>query len=95
VESETATAGAGPGVRAGQRNNPMSLDTVPVQDRLVLMQVDDGMRLYKAEHGRAPATYEEFMADIIQKNHIRLPQLPAGQSYVYEGGELKVRRPTP
>jgi len=107
AEENTVTVAATPGAittrgnysTAGNTSNAMSIITTPIsvmfrtESRLVLMQVDDGMRLYKAEHGRAPATYEEFMAEIIQKNHIRLPQLPAGQRYVYEGEELKVQRP--
>ena len=106
TEDNTVTVAAAPGLTgrgqyasAGDTSNPMSIITTPIsqyfrlQDRLVLQQVDAGMNFFRGEHGRLPATHAEFMAEVIQKNNIRLPQLPAGQTYVYEGGELKVRRP--
>jgi len=86
---------------AGDTSNPMSIITTPIsvmfrtQDRIVLQQVEAGMNYFKAEHGRIPATEAEFMEKIIKANNIQLPPLPAGQKYVYEGGELKVQRPAP
>ena len=102
----TVTVTAAPGMTdkgryasAGNTSNPMSIISTPIsvmfrtQDRLILQQVDAGMNYFKAENGRAPATHEEFMEKIIRANNIKLPQLPTGRSYVYEGGELKIRHP--
>ena len=92
-------------------NNPMEIITVPIstmfrtQDRLVLQQVEYAMNLYKAGHGRVPATHEEFWEQIILANNLqpnqsssnknKLPQLPPGQEYVYDpkDGVLKIRKP--
>ena len=89
----------------------MGIITVPIsvmfrtQDRLALQQVEYAMNLYKAEHGSAPATHEEFWEKIIVANNLqpnqsnmnrnKLPQLPTGQEYVYDptDGELKIRKP--
>ena len=104
-ENNMVTVAATPGMTgkgnyaSANANNAMGIITVPisqyfrVQERLALQQVEAGMNYFKAEQGRAPATQEEFMEKIIQANNIKLPQLPTGQSYVYEGGELKVRKP--
>ena len=81
--------------------NPISNITAPVatyltvKERLVLQQVDHAMNLYKAENNRVPASNEEFMREIIQKNGIRLPRLPDAHEYVYDpsDGVLKVRKP--
>ena len=101
VRAEPGLTGRGNYASAGNTSNPMSIISTPIsvmfraQDRLVLQQVDAAMNLYRGEHGRAPATHAEFMEQIIQANNIRLPQLPPGQSYVYDpaDGQLKVQRP--
>ena len=82
-------------------NNPMEIITVPIstmfktKDRLVLMNIDHAMNLYRAEHGQIPASHVEFMENIIRANMIQLPQLPAGQEYVYDpsDGVLKIQKP--
>jgi hypothetical protein len=53
------------------------------------------MQLYEATNGKKPTTHEEFMEQIIRANQIVLPELPAGQRYVYdpETGELMVEKP--
>lgn len=64
--------------------------TVPVRtlfqarDRITFLQVDDGMRLYKASNGSAPKTHEEFMEKIIKEGQIKLPALPPGDRYIYD-----------
>ena len=82
-------------------NNPMEIITVPVstmfktKDGLILMYIEHAMNLYKGEHGKIPATHEEFVQDIILANNIQLPQLPPGQGYVYDpsDGVLKIQKP--
>jgi len=65
------------------------------QDRLALLQIQNAVNLFRATHDRLPVSHEEFMTEIIRANNIQLPQLPDGHTYMYEGGELKVRRPAP
>jgi hypothetical protein len=67
-----------------------------VRERLIFStQIPQAMQLYKATHGRGPASEDEFMREIIQANNIRLPELPAGHRYVYDPAsqELLVERP--
>jgi len=58
--------------------------------------VQYALKLYKAEHGEGPKTHEDFMRDIIEFNQIQLPELPAGERYVYdpEAEQLMVERPS-
>ena len=108
AEDNTVMVAAAPGMTgkgnyasAGNTSNPMSIVTTPIsvmfrtQDRIVLQYIEAAMNLYKGEHGKVPATHEEFMDKIIQANNIQLPRLPAGQTYVYDpvDGVLKVRKP--
>jgi len=105
AEDETVLVRAAPGMTgrgnyaSATANNPMGIITVPVsqyfrvQDRLVLQQIEHAINLFRATHDRLPASQEEFMTDIIRANNIALPRLPDGHTYVYEEGELKVRRP--
>jgi len=48
------------------------------------VQIPSAMSLYKAEHGQAPKTHDEFMAKIIKANQISLPELRQGHTYVYD-----------
>jgi len=67
-----------------------------VRERAVFeMQIPQALKLFKATNGNGPKTHEEFMAQIIDANQIQLPELPAGQRYVYdpEKEELQVERP--
>jgi hypothetical protein len=66
-----------------------------LEDRIILLQVQNAMNLYNAEHGKYPASHEEFMKNIVQANGIKLPPLPPGQQYIYdvESHTLMVERP--
>lgn len=56
-----------------------------VQQKAVFdIQIPGAMKLYKATEGRAPQSHDEFMMKIVAANQIQLPQLPAGQKYVYD-----------
>jgi len=46
--------------------------------------IPKAMNLYKATHGKLPASHDEFMTEIIQKNQIDLPELPEGERYQYD-----------
>jgi len=66
------------------------------KERIVFeIEIPHALQLYKAEHGEGPRSQEDFMRDIIEFNNIKLPELQAGQRYVYnpETEELMVERP--
>ena len=68
-----------------------------VKQRIVFeIQIPQAMNLYKATNGNPPATQDEFFAQIIKANKIELPELPAGEKYVYdvEAAKLMVERPS-
>jgi hypothetical protein len=60
------------------------------------VRIPKAMQLYKANHdNKAPATHEEFMEEIIKKEMIKLPTLPAGHRYIYDPADeqLKIAKP--
>ena len=66
------------------------------QERVVFeITVPHAIQLYEATKGMRIKTSEEFMEHIIRANQIQLPELPAGQRYIYEplSGELMVEKP--
>jgi len=101
----TVKAEVGVGVKgssyAKPTGGPMDIITVPIsagfraKERISFQYIDHAMNLFKAEHERVPASHEEFVMEILQKNGIILPQLPSGHVYRYDpsDGELKVQRP--
>lgn len=56
------------------------------------LQVKPTLEAYRALHGNYPKTEKEFWDTI---KGVQLPELPAGQKYVYDPqeGKLKVERP--
>ena len=56
----------------------------PMMEQLHKSYVKQALDLYRAEHDRYPANFEEFMRDIIQANNIRLPVLPGNARYQYD-----------
>jgi hypothetical protein len=46
--------------------------------------VNQALQLFKAEHGRMPKDYDEFMSQIIKRNNIQLPVLPGNRRYQYD-----------
>jgi len=60
--------------------------------KIAIGNIKHAMDLYNAENGRYPATHEEFMTEIINKNQIQLPKLPFYQEYRYDekAHELKI-----
>jgi hypothetical protein len=67
-----------------------------VQDNIAFrIRIPEAMNLYKAEHGNAPRTHEEFMEKIIKEGMIKLPDLNEGERYLYDpkSEELLVEHP--
>lgn len=65
------------------------------KQKIAFLQVKQALQLYDAQHGFKPKTHDEFMDKIIKFNNIKLPELPEGQSYIWdpEAGELMVEKP--
>jgi len=59
------------------------------------IQIPSAVKLFAATEGRKPKSHDEYMSKIIKANQIRLPELPAGQTYIYDPqlGELMVQKP--
>jgi hypothetical protein len=59
--------------------------------QIAVGNIKHAMDLYNAENGRYPASYDEFMNEIIKKNNIALPVLPSYQEYFYDEKEHKLQ----
>jgi hypothetical protein len=96
-EREVAEVGVG---KKG-RNYGGGIITEPIRQsfrlrqRIVFLKIDMDMRVFKAANERLPNSHEEFMEKIIKASDIPLPELPAGERFVYDPdrGELMVERP--
>jgi hypothetical protein len=66
-----------------------------VKQKLAYSTVEYAVKLYKAEHGRFPKSWDEFKKEILDANMFKLPELPEGDKYVYdaEKGQLMVEHP--
>ena len=81
----------GKGKFADSAEKPMSIVTVPLatyfraQEMAVFrIQIPQALKLFNGTNGRNPESQEEFMSQIIRANNLVLPQLPPGDSYVYD-----------
>lgn len=61
-----------------------------LQDKLKLDQIEHGLKLYHAEHGRYPATMQEFVDQILTPQQVKLPELPPGRKFVYDAQQGKL-----
>ncbi|NQU21896.1 MAG: hypothetical protein HQ567_11490 [Candidatus Nealsonbacteria bacterium] len=87
-QSEPVKATPGVGKRgrdygAGPISTPVAA-YFTTKERLQFMQVVQPMQIYRVQHGHFPETHEEFMKEIIEANSLKLPELPAGERYVYD-----------
>ena len=61
----------------------------PMMEKTAKTGVDYQVSLFYAEHGKWP-TYEQFMEQIIKRNNVRLPVLPAKMEYQYDEATHKL-----
>lgn len=57
------------------------------------LAVEQKLQLYQAEHGKVPATHQEFMTTIIAPgtpDEVRLPMLPYYQEYAFDPATKKL-----
>jgi hypothetical protein len=57
---------------------------ISIVGRTEVLQIQHTLDLFHAETGRYPKDLKEFMTEIINKNRIRLAQLPFYQEYGYD-----------
>lgn len=100
--TERVVAEAGVGKKGQSLKNDTGIVVEPVkqlirfeQKAVFDLQIKPALELYRGSTGSYPKTHEEFMQKIIKENGISLPELPAGQRYVFdpEQGQLMVERP--
>jgi len=103
-KKERVKARVGVGDKTRRLENPDLVKSIIVPARAYFrareriafeIKIPHAMQLYKALNGRAPRDQKEFMEQIIKANQIRLPDLRAGERYVYDPKteELMVERP--
>ncbi len=99
---ERVAAEAGVGKKGQSLKNDTGIVVEPVKQLIRFEQkavfgisIKQALELYKGEHGFYPKTHEEFMDKVIKFNNISLPELPAGQRYIYdpEQAQLMVEKP--
>lgn len=99
---ERVVAEAGVGKKGQSLEGETGMVVEPVKQLIKFEQkavfdltIKPALNNYKALHGAFPKSHEEFMEKIIKANNIKLPELPAGQKYVFdpEAGQLMVERP--
>ena len=101
VEMERVKAQAGVGKQGQVIGKKEGVLRTPVKalftakQKIAFMKVEHALNLYDAEHGYKPKTHEDFMSKIVEFNNIELPELPEGQTYIWdpEAGELLVEKP--
>ncbi|MGD9721618.1 MAG: hypothetical protein AB7O59_05980 [Pirellulales bacterium] len=101
---ELKQAEVGVGVKGKDYGGPGFI-TTPIQtyfqaqDRIDFeVQIPKAMQLYKAAHNdKGPKTHEEYMQVIIKEHGVKLPELPAGETYWYDAKteQLMVRAAKP
>jgi hypothetical protein len=103
-QMEQVAAGVGVGEKGRRLDQDHVVDAIAqpakslfaVEERLTFnVQIVQALNFFKSSEGRAPKDHDEFMQKIIQPNNIQLPELPAGQRYVWDPAteKLMVERP--
>lgn len=62
----------------------------PMLEKISKAQIEHAVNLFHGFNGRYPKDYDEFMAEIIKKNRIKLPVLPGRMRYEYDEANHKL-----
>ena len=67
------------------------------KEKLALMQVEDGLKKFRALKGRKPKDFQEVQKEILKPAAIKLPELKPGETYFFDAskgpdGTLMVRK---
>lgn len=95
VEAKTGAGKKGRGYGGDIYTEPLKA-LWSTKEKLVFdVEIPKAMSLFQATKDRYPESHAEFMKEIIEEGSIQLPELPAGQEYVYlpEKGKLMIRQP--
>ena len=97
---EASPAGVGVGAQgkgygAGIVTTPVAALFAAKESIVFKIQIPQAMKFFEAQNNRKPSSHEEFMEKIIKDNQITLPELPAGEKYIYDpqAGELMYTHP--
>lgn len=82
--AEVGVGRKGHGYGTGPVATPLATRWRAAERLIFNVQIPQAMNLFKATHGRAPASHDEFMKEIINANQIRLPELRHGERYYYD-----------
>jgi hypothetical protein len=82
--AEVGVGEKGRGYGTGPVATPLKARWAAAERMVFDVQIPQAMNLYKATHGDPPASHDQFMAEIIEKNQINLPELPQGERYHYD-----------
>lgn len=95
VRADVGVGQKGRSLQPGFLTTPVQVYFRSQEHMAFRIQVPQALQLFEAEHGRKPQSHEEFWREIIEKNGIRLPNLPPGHRYVYDPqqGQLMVEVP--
>jgi hypothetical protein len=91
LPAQKATAGVGKqGEKLLGHNDAQRIISGPASELFQLrqravfdIQIPQALNLYKATHGRAPRSHEEFVSQVLQPNGIALPELRTGMVYQF------------
>lgn len=62
----------------------------PIMEQISTLAIDQHLAVFNALHERYPKDHEEFMEEIIRKNNVELPVLPARHTYQYDVANHKL-----
>ena len=94
VKAQTGTGKRKPG-KAGILMTPINA-YFSSQERIAYLQIESGLKTFRASNGRKPKNFEEFEKKILKPAAIKLPALKAGDTYFFDPkrgryGELMIR----
>jgi thiol-disulfide isomerase/thioredoxin len=93
-EAKAGVGKKGRGYGGGIYTEPLKARWTIEQKLVFDVKIPKALSLFQATNERYPNSHKEFMKEIIEASSIELPELPAGQEYVYvpEKGKLMVRK---
>jgi hypothetical protein len=57
---------------------------VTVREKIPMIQIEHGLKIYKAQNDRPPKDFAEFTQEILNPANITLPALNPGDSYFFD-----------